>query len=635
MEELTEEMKLVLIKNPIQMAMLDRVNLVPIVGAGASLSLGLPNWQQLIQNLTRRAGIDLKTSITEEPPDILQDIKQRLGDITFTASIQHELRLDRASTSTALQALTTAPIGRIITTNLDFAIEVAFSKAGKPLPPENVGRGYSKEELALFERQSSEPILLKIHGSLERPASWVLTRKDYDTAYVHPGNLKEFFSTKNSIPLFIGFSFSDFDVNEGLRLASLSWYKKAYTIIPIKDARKLETRLKNIGVIPIGFFEFDQIPEIIDEIFRCSPLSIEFRFFKKADISPRLKIGGADIEVPSEIWDSQEKRDRVTSLLTNAFEIQPNESILDGRARRIYGRKGWYREEILGILKVKDVNLLQLVFKAMIQYPEILFEGLTGSILKMDEADHFQFFRTFFDAIPENLTEPRERMDRFLLSNVHNSEFGYKCLRAIANILAWRGLHPAMKIPPPSVQVGKLLVPIYPLTRYQVGVLTENLTLKSEHLIWPYTLHSPDEANRIIKKLRDATNQKWRLPSSGEWLGMTGINDENPWPWGKNPPEFKVHAHLKYADLGGNVARHPLEVGIFPKGQSLHGVFDLIGNVYEILLEYISASISDNVLAGGAWTTAFHTRMPERFHPISGWGFGRNNIGIRPVLDVS
>ena len=102
------------------------------------------------------------------------------------------------------------------------------------------------------------------------------------------------------------------------------------------------------------------------------------------------------------------------------------------------------------------------------------------------------------------------------------------------------------------------------------------------------------------------------------------------WEDDEEDPQFKVHAHLKYLYAGGSVAQHPLEVGIFPRGTSKHGLLDLIGNVYEVVSS--PSSWSEYALAGGAWTTAFSPR--GRFHKISGWVSGHENVDLRPVLDI-
>jgi len=323
-EELTE----IMIRAPIQMAKSERESLVPIVGAGVSLPLGLPNWQQFIANLSRQAGFELADTQDKEPPDLLEEIKQRMGETAFIASVQHQLLLPTNSTTATLQALVNAPISKIITTNLDPALETAFAKAQKPLNPENIGRGYSAEELSLFDRHADGPVLLKIHGSIERPSTWVLTRSNYDAAYVTPGNLKSFLSTKVPIPLFIGFSFSDFDVNESLRIAKLTQKKKAYSIIQIEQAKRLAMRFKALGIIPIGFFSYDQIPEIIDEIFDCSPLSIslEAPYGKASPV--RLRVGAADVEISPTMKNDEKTLESIVSILANAFELQPNRSII-------------------------------------------------------------------------------------------------------------------------------------------------------------------------------------------------------------------------------------------------------------------------------------------------------------------
>ncbi len=220
-------------------------------------------------------------------------------------------------------------------------------------------------------------------------------------------------------------------------------------------------------------------------------------------------------------------------------------------------------------------------------------------------------------------------MEQVILANLHNSNLGYRSLRDIAKIAAMREIHPALKIPPVSVTIGHLGVPVYLLTRYQVGVLLGRDPSQIEHSLRPYTIHSIEEAHQILRRLSDFTNQRWRLPSEDEWLLIASVGPSHPWPWGKDEPQYKIHAHLKYLDQGGNVANHPLEVGIFPKGKSLNGLLDLVGNVYEL----VRSDDGWYHLAGGAWTTSF--RKGSNFPLIRGWSRGRDNVGIRPVRELS
>lgn len=620
-KELAERERL--IKAPLSMAKDDRERLVPIVGAGISLPLGLPGWQQFLAILSEQAGLDPINS--GDPPDVLEEIKQKMGETAFIAAIQHLLSLPSDSTTATLQALVNAPIRRIITTNLDLAIETAFTKAQKPLNPSNVGRGHFAEELSLFDRPPTDTVLLKIHGSIERPSTWVLTRQDYDAAYIDPGRLRDFLSKKIPIPLFVGFSFSDFDINESLRIAKLTQRKKAYTIIHIEQAKSLERKFKALGIIPIGFFKYDQIPEIIDEIFRCSPLTVKIETPWKAPPA-KLHIGGAEINIPPNISKDEKRLEKVVHVLANAFEFQPNRSIITEQYRRNHGQKGKYREDVIRILRDKETSVLKTLFKGFVQYPDIFF-GLTNSILRKEEVEHFYFFKIFFDCFPHS--HKAERMERVVLDNLHNPDLTYKCLRAVAKIAAIRGKHPALRIPPPTVIIGRFIVPIYLLTRYQVGLLMGRNPPEIEHPLRPYTIQSLEEVPKILKRLSEETNQEWRLPSAKEWLFIAGVeNASNPWPWGNDDPQYKIHAHLRYVLQGGNVASHPLEVGIFPKGKSPTGLFDLIGNTYELV-------IGDNGwyhLAGGAWTTSF--KPGSNFRLIRGWSRGKENIGLRPICEI-
>ena len=219
-------------------------------------------------------------------------------------------------------------------------------------------------------------------------------------------------------------------------------------------------------------------------------------------------------------------------------------------------------------------------------------------------------------------------MEQVVLDNLHNPDLTYKCLRSLAKIAAIRGKHPALRIPPPSITIGKFIVPIYLLTRYQVGLLMGRNPPEIRHPLRPYTIQSLEEVPEILRRLNEETNRAWRLPSAEEWLSIAGVSVSNPWPWGNDNPQYKTHAHLRYVLQGGNVANHPLEVGIFPKGKSSTGLLDLIGNVYELVI----GDDGRYHLAGGAWTTSF--KPGSNFRLIRGWSRGRNNVGIRPICDI-
>lgn len=623
MSELKAEISKSVIQT-IRMAKSEADSLVPVIGAGTSLALGAPNWKTLVHNLAHRGRINATELESLDPPSAIEEVKSRMGETAYISSVQHELYLPENITSTTLQALVSARVKRLITTNLDYSIENAFRKAGIPIRLENVGRGHVLEELKIFDRQSSDTILLKIHGSLERPSTWVMTNSEYDEAYVKSTMLSQFFSTKVQIPLFIGFSFSDHDVNQSLRIAKLTWGKKAYSIVHIDEAEKLLPRFKQIGVIPIPFFTFDQIPEIVDEIFQCSPIEAKI-ISNLTSASKKLMVGAAEIDIPDAGKHEQDVSTLLVSVLSNAFEVRPNKSVVDERPRRTAGQKGDYREEVVRLLKDGNIELLAYIMKAVVQYPEILFDGIVPAVLYNSDLDQFSFFKLFFESTTSH-APVTERMEALLLANLHNPKLEYKCLRAISKILAIRTLHPAMRLPPLTVRVGNLDVSVYLLTRYQVGSLKGDAHLKENNPVRPYTLQSQQEIEDIIRRINVATGLNWRAPSSAEWLDIAKGKGEQPWPWGKEDPKYKIHGHLRFINMGKSVAEHPLEVGIFPKGASEDGIHDLVGNVYEIITHN-----NGYAFAGGAWSTSFKTT--SRFHMISGWGKGGDNVGLRLVKE--
>jgi formylglycine-generating enzyme required for sulfatase activity/predicted MPP superfamily phosphohydrolase/energy-coupling factor transporter ATP-binding protein EcfA2 len=82
------------------------------------------------------------------------------------------------------------------------------------------------------------------------------------------------------------------------------------------------------------------------------------------------------------------------------------------------------------------------------------------------------------------------------------------------------------------------------------------------------------EADAYIKWLSDVTKKTYRLPTDAEWEKAARGTDGRIYPWGN---EFDKNLCNSWElELGRT---NP--VGIFPKGKSLYGCFDMAGNVWE------------------------------------------------------
>ena len=178
-------------------------DLVLFVGAGASAGAGLPIWKKLLGDLAEE--IELSATARQELGDLslldqaeviagrLRADERVLGDVVagyFSAS-------DYSLTHALLASL---PVQEIVTTNYDTLLELAAESVGRPL------RVLPDEPLGSVSRW-----LLKLHGTVTKPESIVLTREDYlrysDQRQALAGIVHALLITKHM--LFVGFGLDD------------------------------------------------------------------------------------------------------------------------------------------------------------------------------------------------------------------------------------------------------------------------------------------------------------------------------------------------------------------------------------------------------------------------------------------
>ncbi|WCI09657.1 SIR2 family protein [Arthrobacter sp. OVS8] len=154
--------------------------LVPFMGAGVSVSAGAPNWSQLLHRLADAAGLGiaeqeaLKKLSNLDQADVLRSFFSEkfpgTSDAVFGQAVAAAVTVKKYGLAPSLLAC--LPSNGAITLNYDSLFESASEDAGSPRtvipgdPPDN-------------QTAASQKWLLKLHGSVDKPESIVLTRDDY------------------------------------------------------------------------------------------------------------------------------------------------------------------------------------------------------------------------------------------------------------------------------------------------------------------------------------------------------------------------------------------------------------------------------------------------------------------------
>ncbi|MBN1267902.1 MAG: SIR2 family protein [Anaerolineales bacterium] len=181
--------------------------LIPFVGAGMSKPLGLPDWDDLVEEVAVRTNQDPKA--IREIRDLLVAIEYlfikgaaRAEDIL--AKIVDKDPVPESRTHECLAAFN-AP--EIYTTNWDNVIEGTYDRLGKP---------YNLVEKAadFLCIESFKPTIIKYHGSLHHPRTLVVTESDFYERFGtdSPFDIRLRSDLMEKSLLFLGYSLRDYNV---------------------------------------------------------------------------------------------------------------------------------------------------------------------------------------------------------------------------------------------------------------------------------------------------------------------------------------------------------------------------------------------------------------------------------------
>ncbi|WP_299766825.1 SIR2 family protein [uncultured Dokdonia sp.] len=249
-------------------------SLILFVGAGMSIPLGIPNWNNLIikilEELYKEYGdkslvnfkhnIDLLESNSISVFDVLQQIEDRghrpeAEKILYSVINKVEYPEDKLERHKKLWQIS----DKIITTNYDTALEAVLPKGIKPYTHDN----QFQQKLGI----KGNPFLYKMHGDISDPTKCILFESDYRKSYVEENaatqSLRSFLQTKTI--LFLGFSMEDPFIKDQLDFLNKIYkgHNNTHYIVTNRT-----TNLDGVKDVPVEDWE-ESFDTLLDELIEA------------------------------------------------------------------------------------------------------------------------------------------------------------------------------------------------------------------------------------------------------------------------------------------------------------------------------------------------------------------------------
>ena len=241
-----------------------------------------PTWSRLQSRMRRQLstmrGRDQKSLNrffrTSDPLDCAQVFRNIVGDTNYFDFLRQQYQppspVDYWITPSH-KALVELDLALVFTTNYDDLIERAYNHKGRSLTVSATAQEFISHRHPVPARH-----LVKLHGTIDRPDTVVLTRDDYAKARVERRRIYEHLrlDLEETTYIFVGFSLSDPNVNillDDARLETGGQLPPSYTV----QGRYDETiddfyRSRGINVIWIG--SWDILPSFLLAINSNRPL---------------------------------------------------------------------------------------------------------------------------------------------------------------------------------------------------------------------------------------------------------------------------------------------------------------------------------------------------------------------------
>lgn len=248
-------------------------NAVLFVGAGASMGLGLPSWQQLVDHIARDLNYDPQIISASNASFMTMAeyytlTKGPIGPLRSWMDKEWNVQEEALRKSTLHNAIVDLNFRKIYTTNYDRNIERTFELRGVP---------YHKiTDVRHFGEPGDKTEIIKFHGDFDDDSSIVLTESDYyrRLEFESPLDLKLRADILGRTVLFIGYSLSDINIRLLFYKLSRLWKESGHEkdrprsfILLFKPDAVQETVLRNWGIEPI-VMDVDNPSDTVDAFLK-------------------------------------------------------------------------------------------------------------------------------------------------------------------------------------------------------------------------------------------------------------------------------------------------------------------------------------------------------------------------------
>jgi hypothetical protein len=202
-------------------------NAILFVGAGVSMSVGLPSWEKLIDHMASELQIDQQLLELRDKYQTLAEyyrLKQgSLGALRSWMDRNWSVSRKRVEASELHRLIVELDFPIVYTTNYDRNLEVAFDIRGREFVKIANARDLAKVRPDAVQ-------IIKYHGDFDDDASLVLTETDYfdRLTFDSPLDVKFRADALGRTILFIGYSLSDMNIRLLLHRLWQTWHRSGH-----------------------------------------------------------------------------------------------------------------------------------------------------------------------------------------------------------------------------------------------------------------------------------------------------------------------------------------------------------------------------------------------------------------------